>query len=132
MFELTTELLDRLLVRETAEVDWKAGGDPEKIVRTISAFANDYEKVGGGYIILGVKEEVGGPEVVGLLPEQAKSKKKQILHWCREFIQPPLYPEVAELSVGTSVVVAFRQKRSPDIVGLSGKKKIHCVLGTSQ
>lgn len=42
---------------ESDRLEYKCGWNPEKIIHTITAFANDYDEVGGGYIVIGIKEE---------------------------------------------------------------------------
>ena len=48
--------LDDLLRQRTVEgdrIEYKAGWNPDAVVRTLCAFANDFENLGGGYIIIG-------------------------------------------------------------------------------
>ena len=47
---------------ENNRLDYKEGWNPDAIYRTICAFANDFEDTGGGYIVVGVKEENGRAE----------------------------------------------------------------------
>lgn len=42
---------------ESARIGFKTGWNPDKIYRTICAFANDFDNIGGGYIVVGVQEE---------------------------------------------------------------------------
>ncbi len=44
---------------ESERIELKAGWNPEKILHIICAFANDFNNIGGGYIIIGVAEEKG-------------------------------------------------------------------------
>lgn len=44
---------------ESNRIEFKASWNPDKIYHTICAFANDFENIGGGYIIVGVEEENG-------------------------------------------------------------------------
>jgi ATP-dependent DNA helicase RecG len=46
---------------ESTRIEYKAGFNPEAIVHTICAFANDIDNMGGGYIIIGVEEQNGEP-----------------------------------------------------------------------
>ena len=48
-------------VVETNRIEYKEGWNPEKVAHTICAFANDYENVDGGYIVIGVREVDGTP-----------------------------------------------------------------------
>lgn len=96
--------LDRLLQLEDACVEWKEGGDPLKIVRTLTAFANDHAAVGGGWVICGVaeeKDEHGFPSArrVGLDANRLRELKGRVLESCRNHVEPPILPTVHEIDV---------------------------------
>lgn len=44
---------------ESNQLEFKEGWNPDAIYRSVCAFANGFEDTGGGYIIVGVKEEHG-------------------------------------------------------------------------
>lgn len=44
---------------ESNRIEFKKGWNPTKIYQTICAFANDFDNIGGGYILVGVEEEEG-------------------------------------------------------------------------
>jgi len=44
---------------ESDRIEFKEGWNPDPIYRSICAFANDFDNIGGGYIIIGVKEKDG-------------------------------------------------------------------------
>lgn len=44
---------------ESDRIEFKQGWNPDTIYRSICAFANDFENIGGGYILIGVSEENG-------------------------------------------------------------------------
>jgi ATP-dependent DNA helicase RecG len=44
---------------ESNRIEFKKGWNPDRIYRTICAFANDFDNIGGGYILVGVEEENG-------------------------------------------------------------------------
>ena len=48
-------------VIEWERLEFKKGWNPEKIIHSICAFANDLNNWGGGYIILGIEEDKGQP-----------------------------------------------------------------------
>ena len=48
-------------VVESTRIEYKESFNPEPIVRTICAFANDIDNIGGGYIIIGIEEKDGSP-----------------------------------------------------------------------
>lgn len=50
------ELLHKRKI-ESTRIEFKTGWNPDKIYRTICAFANDFDNIGGGYIVIGVQEE---------------------------------------------------------------------------
>ena len=52
------DLLNKQKV-ESNRIEFKKGWNPAKIYRTICAFANDFDNIGGGYILVGVEEEYG-------------------------------------------------------------------------
>ena len=54
------DLVNRRVI-ENARVEFKANWNPEPILHTICAFANDVDNWGGGYIVIGVEEKDGAP-----------------------------------------------------------------------
>ena len=46
---------------ESERLELKAGWDPEAVLHTMCAFANDFHNLGGGYIFVGVAESDGQP-----------------------------------------------------------------------
>ena len=54
--------ISELLTGHTIEhdrIELKEGWNPDAIYRSICAFANDFENIGGGCIIIGVEEDNG-------------------------------------------------------------------------
>jgi len=73
----------------TNTVEWerkefKEGWNPEKIVRSICAFANDINNWGGGYIIIGINENKGIPILPpnGLDTDELDNIQKGIIEIC--------------------------------------------------
>ena len=59
--------LEDLLRHRTVErdrIEYKAGWNPDAIVRTLCAFANDFENLGGGYIVIGQDCDGNGQPVL--------------------------------------------------------------------
>ena len=48
---------------EWERLEFKAGWDALAVLHTICAFANDFHNLGGGYIIVGVAEKQGHPQL---------------------------------------------------------------------
>ena len=46
---------------ESERVEYKAGWNPEAVLHSVCAFANDFHNLGGGYVVVGVEEENGRP-----------------------------------------------------------------------
>ena len=89
------QLIDGNVV-EHARVEYKSGWNPEDIVHTICAFANDIDNWGGGYIVVGVAEEDGLPArpVEGLAPDSIDAAQKNLVQLCNRI--SPHYAPVCE------------------------------------
>lgn len=74
------DLINRRVV-ESARVEYKKNWNAEPIVHSICAFANDIDNWGGGYLIVGVEEEVGMPKfpVEGIRKEAIDRINKELL-----------------------------------------------------
>ena len=81
---------------EWARIEYKEGWNPEKVLHSLCAFANDIDNWGGGYVILGVAEKDGKPvfPVKGLSPEAIDRIQKELLGVCH--LIEPLYLPVVE------------------------------------
>lgn len=96
--------LDELARRENEQTEWKENvADIENVVATLSAFANDLQNLGGGYVVCGVKEdkdEYGFPLLrrVGLLANRLKEIEGTVLTLCRAKVSPPITPLVEEIA----------------------------------
>ena len=56
---ITIEKLLTENIVEWARIEFKEGWNPTSIYHSICAFANDFDNIGGGYILVGVEEENG-------------------------------------------------------------------------
>jgi ATP-dependent DNA helicase RecG len=82
---------------ESNRIEFKAGWDDRiktSVVRTVCAFANDLLNLGGGYIVLGVREE-GGRSILppaGLSNVDLERVQKEVRGSCKRIIPdfPPL------------------------------------------
>ena len=63
------KLLDDSVV-EQARIEYKENWNPESILHTLCAFANDIDNWSGGYIVVGVGEENGLPKSLFLILTQ--------------------------------------------------------------
>ncbi len=90
-----SELLNGKTV-EWERIEFRKGWDPERTLKTICAFANDFNNWGGGYIILGVAEKEGRPILppVGIPINRIDSIQKDLNNLCRKIV--PNYFPIAE------------------------------------
>lgn len=78
---ITIEKLLTENIVEWARIEFKEGWNPETTLKTISAFANDIDNWGGGYIVIGAKEKDGKVvrPVKGISPDSVDKIQKELL-----------------------------------------------------
>ncbi len=86
-------ILERVV--ESTRLDYKRGFDPNAVVHSICAFANDIDNTGGGYIIIGIEEENGRPKLPahGVNEEEIDGILKDLVGYCNQ-IEPRYFPIV--------------------------------------
>ena len=109
-------------VVEWARIEFKESWKPEASLKTITAFANDLDNWGGGYLVLGVEDDNGRPKlpIKGLKISEVDDILKDLLNKCK-MIEPEYLPIVAPVDYDDStklIVVwcpggAVRPYRSP-------------------
>ena len=118
---------------ESERLEFKAGWNPESILHTMCAFANDFHNLGGGYIVVGVAE-VGGQAVLppsGLEPSELDRIQKEILRLSHNAIQPPYHPVMMPaVFEGRSILVLWcpggeTRPYSARVSLAKGKKHVH-------
>lgn len=94
------ELIEQRLV-ENERIEYKEGWNPEPVIHTICAFANDINNWGGGYVILGIEDDNGMPRfpVKGLDKEKIDEMNKDLLNRCNT-IEPRYIPVVEQTQYG--------------------------------
>ncbi|WP_456325449.1 ATP-binding protein [Desulfonauticus submarinus] len=80
---------------EWERIEFRKGWNPERTLKTITAFANDFNNWGGGYVILGIEEKGGKPVLppAGLELNQIDKIQKELNNICRRII-PNYFPIV--------------------------------------
>lgn len=80
---------------EWARIEFKEGWNPDTTLKTISAFANDIDNWGGGYLVIGAKEENGqiSRPIKGIEPNQIDRIQKELLRYCK-YLKPTYIPEL--------------------------------------
>lgn len=116
-------------VIESDRIEFKAGWNPNVVIRTICAFANDFENIGGGYIVVGVSETDGVANLppIGLQASQIDSIQKQLYEMCH-FITPHYFPQTEVVKIeGVFVLVIWcppgdvRPYKAPKTLGKQDK-----------
>lgn len=107
--------LKELAARESEQVEWKENvADAEDVLKSIAAFANDFQNLGGGYVVCGAKEskdehdfqKVSYP---GLSASRLRELEFKVLNDARSKIDPAVTPLVEELPAerGDARVLVF-------------------------
>ena len=103
------DLLRQLKV-EGDRIEYKAGWNPDPVLRTICAFANDIENLGGGYVVIGQDSDSSGLPVFppkGLPSNQLDKIQRELLSYCN-LIQPPYFPMLSlEIFEGRNLMVLW-------------------------
>ena len=79
---------------EWERLEYKKGWNPEAVLHSMCAFANDFHNLGGGYIIVGVEEKDGRPVLppAGIDPGSLDGIQKELLNLGHSAIQPMYHP----------------------------------------
>ncbi len=90
--------IDDLITGRTVEwerIEFKKGWNPESVLHSICAFANDINNWGGGYIVIGIEEEKGRPLLPpsGLDTSEIDDIQKELLNLCNR-LKPHYFPIV--------------------------------------
>lgn len=105
--------LNDLLHQRTVEgerIEYKTGWNPDAVLRTVCAFANDFANLGGGYVVIGQDCDANGLPVfppVGLADNQLDKIQQELLAHC-QLIQPPYFPVLSvEVVEGSKLMVLW-------------------------
>ena len=110
--------------RVELKASWNEGPTALQVLHTLCAFANDFQNLNGGYIVIGVGKEKGVAQLppVGLDPESLDGIQKWIQGHCNTLdpvYQPILSPEVVD---GQFILVIWapgsdtRPHQAPDLL----------------
>jgi ATP-dependent DNA helicase RecG len=82
---------------ESERIEYKSGWNPEPIMHTMCAFANDFRDQGGGFVLIGVSAPNGVPILppVGLKPETIDKIQRELIGRSNA-IHPPYHPVVEQ------------------------------------
>ena len=90
---ITIEKLLNENVVEWARIEFKEDWNPDSTLKTVSAFANDIDNWGGGYIIIGIKEDNGRIKypIKGISSNSIDRIQKELLNYCK-LLKPSFVP----------------------------------------
>jgi ATP-dependent DNA helicase RecG len=102
------DLLHRRAV-ESERIEYKEGWNPEVILHTLCAFANDFHNLGGGYVVIGVTEENGQPQLppVGIAPSKIDAIQKELLNLGYSAIAPHFHPLTATYEIEEKTILVL-------------------------
>ena len=141
--ELEFNIEDLLKKRniESDRVEFKKGWNPDDVYHSVCAYANDFDNLGGGYIVIGVEEENGiAKRPVTGVPERKIDKVQKDMVGYNNLISPPYYPRIVTQQVdGKWVVVLIcrtgqpRPYKVPEYITARKDRKYHYYIryGTS-
>ena len=95
---------------ESERIEYKASWNPEAVLHAICAFANDFHNLGSGYIVIGVREQNGLPEMppVGLSAAQLDNIQKTLLNLGNSAIRPNYHPLTEQYEIqGKHILVLW-------------------------
>ena len=86
------DLINQRII-ESARIEYKENWNPVSSLHTICAFANDIDNWGGGYIVIGIKEQNGMPclPATGITKGSIDKINKELLNVCN-LIEPRYIP----------------------------------------
>lgn len=124
---------------ETNRIEYKSGFNPDSIIRSICAFANDIDNIGGGYIIIGVEEDNGIAKLpVKGIPENALDRiQKELFDYCHS-IEPTYMPVIEPIKCDDKYLIAIyayggnnRPYKAPKEVTTKNKEKYRYIRKNS-
>lgn len=94
---------------ENQRIEYKTGWDPEPILHSICAFANDFEGYSGGYIIIGVTAINGVPQfpIAGLDINSVDKIQGEILEYCKKCIIPNYVPSIEVVDYDNKKIIVL-------------------------
>lgn len=102
------DLLSKRVI-EDERIEFKEGWNPETVLHTLCAFANDFHNLGGGYLVIGVAEENGMPKMppIGLQPKQIDDIRKQLLQLEKNAITPSFHTLTATYEIQNRLILVI-------------------------
>lgn len=119
------DLINKRVV-ESTKIEFKSDFNPNAIIHSICAFANDIDNLGGGYIIIGAEEKGGLPvfPLKGIEHSRIDSILKELVGYCRcieplynPIVEPILFQDVYVIVIWVPGGYGRPYKASKDVLG---------------
>lgn len=95
---------------ESARIEFKEGWNPDAIYRSICAFANDFDNIGGGYILIGVAEDditkTAKRPVKGLTTAELSEIQRKMIGF-NNLLQPVFHPHLFIEEVDSKKIIVL-------------------------
>ncbi len=122
---------------ESDRIEFKEGWNPDAIYRSIGAFANDFDNIGGGYILVGVEEDgttqTAKRPVKGLTTAEISEIQRKMIGF-NNLIQPAYHPHLfIEEIDGKQIIVLWipggsnRPYQVPEQITAREKRYFHYI-----
>ena len=124
---------------EWERLEFKRGWNPEDVIHTMCAFANDLNNWGGGYIVIGVETNNGMPALppVGLQQNQLDKIQNEVLELGNR-IQPVYLPVMQPYMLDGQYILVlwcpagdFRPYSAPSTLGDKAQRQYYIRSGAS-
>jgi ATP-dependent DNA helicase RecG len=124
---------------EWERLEFKRGWNPEEVIRTMCAFANDLNNWGGGYIVIGIEANDGLPLLppAGLQQNQIDKIQNEVLELGNR-IQPAYLPVMQPYLLDEQHILIlwcpagdFRPYSAPSTLGDKAQRQYYIRAGSS-
>ncbi len=97
------ELLNQL------ELSSKRGWNPFDILRTVCAFANDIDELGGGYVVVGIDEQNGSPILppFGVEQKDIDGIQREFFILCYANLDPNIFPSIEVIEFQNKFIIVI-------------------------
>lgn len=107
-FPINIEKLIAGNIIESDRMEFKKGWNPQSIIHSMCAFANDYHNLGGGYIFIGIEEKNGKAILppIGIDEDEIDNIQKELLNLCHQIV-PNYFPIVEPYKIGDKYILVI-------------------------
>ena len=99
---------------ESDRIEFERDWNREKVLHTICAFANDFDNIGGGYIIIGIDEIDGSPaNCIGVNPSRIPGIEHELTELCNS-ISPGYSPNLPSRSITGRTSSSYGSREARD------------------